>query len=88
MDQVIRLLGFRNVAWIVSEGSIIAGERVTGHIAREGRRKIEDGLCDCALVSIHVGGAGLNCQTMNRIVFMDPPTSDVQMRQAKGISSL
>jgi len=50
----------------------------------EGIRTIIDGTCEVAIMSILVGGAGLNCQTMNRIIFMDPPTTDVQKRQAKG----
>lgn len=47
---------------------------------------IEQDKCEAAVMSIYVGGAGLNCQTMNSIIFMAPSTSDYQIKQAKGNS--
>ena len=45
------------------------------------------GDCKAAVMIIHVGGVGLNCQSMDAIIFMDPPTSDMHKRQVKGIRS-
>ena len=78
------MMGFKTVAYVVTEGSIMSGRRVTSKMINEGIYSIIDGTCEVAIMSILVGGAGLNCQTMNRIIFMDPPTTDVQKRQAKG----
>ena len=78
------MMGCKTVAYVVTEGSIICDHQVTYKMINEGIRSIMNGTCEVALMSILVGGAGLNCQTMNGIIFMDPPTIDVQKRQDKG----
>ena len=72
------------MAYVLGEGSVIDGVRLKPKMVERGTDMIEDGTCDAAVFSIFVGGAGLNAQSMNRIIFMDPPTSDVQQKQAKG----
>lgn len=82
--QVMKLLGFQNVAYIVPEGSYVGGRRLTKRDLKRGTMLIEQNKCEAAVMSIYVGGAGLNCQTMNSIVFMGPLTSHYQIKQAKG----
>ena len=62
----------------------MGGERLTKRMIEDGIQGTIDGKCEAAVMSILVGGVGLNCQSMNAIVFMDPLTSDVQKRQVKG----
>ena len=66
---------------MVAEGSVMD---VTQSMIDHGIQTIVDGTCDAVVMSILIDGAGLNCQSMNRIIFMDPPTSDVQRKQAIG----
>ena len=84
--QVTKLLGYQNVAYIVPEGSYVGGQRLTKRDLNRGVALIEQNECEAAVMSILVGGAGLNCQSMNSIVFMSPLTSDYQIKQAKGNS--
>jgi len=62
----------------------MAGQRLSKRSIEAGLQSIKEGKCDAAVMSILIGGIGLNCQSMNQIIFMDPPTSDVVKRQAKG----
>jgi len=84
--QVMKLLGYRNVAYIVPQGSYVGGRRLTKGDLKRGIMLMEQGECEAAVMSIYVGGAGLNCQTMNSIIFMGPMTSDYRIKQAKGNS--
>jgi len=65
----------------------MGGVRLNHKMIDRGTEMIAEGTCDAAVMSILVGGTGLNCQSMNRIIFMDPPTSDFQRKQAKGKTS-
>ena len=65
---------FNRVCYVVAEGSLLCGKRVTAKTLEQDFEAIVAGECDAALMSVTVGGAGVNCQTMNRIVFMEPPT--------------
>jgi hypothetical protein len=71
----------------VPENSLMGGQRLTKRSIKAGLQWIKNGECDAAVMSISVGGAGLNCQSMNAMVFMAPPTSDSLRKQAKGIFS-
>ena len=84
--QVMKLLGYQNVAYIVPEGSYVGGQRLTKRDFNRGVMLIEQNECEAAVMSILVGGAGLNCQSMNSIIFMGPLTSNYQIKQAKGNS--
>ena len=84
---MLQLLDFKNVAYIVTEGSVLAGQRLSKKFIETGLLSIKEGKCDAAVMSILVGGAELNCQSMNKIIFMDSLTSDVVKKQAKGNSS-
>lgn len=84
--QVMKLLGYKNVAYIVPQGSYVGGKRLTKGDLKRGIMLIERNECDAAVMSIYVGGAGLNCQSTNSIVFMSPSTSEYQIKQAKGNS--
>jgi hypothetical protein len=75
---------FKRVCYVVAEGSLLCGKRVSQRTLDQDFEAIAAGECDAALMSITVGGAGVNCQTMNRIVFMEPPTTDTARKQAKG----
>lgn len=75
---------FNCVCYVVAEGSLLCGKRVTQRSLDEDFAAIVKGECDVALMSVAVGGAGVNCQTMNRVVFMEPPTTDTARKQAKG----
>ena len=77
-------MGFKNVAYIVMEGSIMCGHWIISKMMDEGVCNIIKSACEAVVMSILVGGARLNCQTMNQIIFMDPPTTDVWKRQARG----
>jgi len=85
-EQVMKLLGYQHVAYVVPEGSYVGGQRLTKRDINRGVMLIEQNECEAAVISILVGGAGLNCQSMNSIVFMSPLTSDYQIKQAKGNS--
>jgi hypothetical protein len=61
---------------------------MTKRIAVEMATIIEMGKADGVVASILVGGSGLNCQTMNRVIFMSPPTSDCGKIQALGLAPL
>jgi hypothetical protein len=75
---------FKRVCYVVAEGSLLCGRRVSQITLDQDFEAIVAGECDVALMSVTVGGAGVNCQTMNRIVFMEPPTTDTTRKQAKG----
>jgi hypothetical protein len=82
----MKLLGYQHIAYIVPQGSYVGGRRLTKKDLKRGIMLIEQDKCEAAVMSIYVGGAGLNCQTMNSIIFMAPSTSDYQIKQAKGNS--
>jgi hypothetical protein len=48
--------------------------------------KVQSGGCDSAVASLTVAAAGLNCQTLNAVVFLGPCTTDAAETQAKGNS--
>ena len=64
----------------------MAGQRLSKRSIEAGLQSIKEGKYDAVVMSILIGGTGLNCQSMNQIIFMDPPTSDVAKKQAKGNS--
>jgi hypothetical protein len=77
-------MGFKNVAVIVAPGTVIKGKRVTKQDSVNAADMISSGKADAALLSILIGGAGLNCQTMDTVVFMAPCTSNAKQVQALG----
>ena len=64
-------MGFKNVAYIVMEGSIMCGHRITSKMIDEEVHNITEDASEAAVMSILMGEAGLNCQTMNQIIFAD-----------------
>ena len=46
---------------------------------------LNSGQADAAVLSVMVGGAGLNCQKMNAVIWMAPCFSAAQERQGNGI---
>ncbi len=84
--QVMKLLGYQNVAYIVPQGSYVGGQRLMKKDLKRGIMFIEQDKCEAAVMSIYVNGAGLNCQIMNSIIFMGPFTFNYQIKQANGNS--
>ena len=61
---------FKRGCYVVVEGSLLCGKRVSQRTLDHDFEAIVAGECDVALMSVTVDGAGVNCQTMNRIVFI------------------
>ena len=73
---------------IVKDGSVMLGRRWAKSALAEMFGRIQAGQCDCAVASLTVAAAGLNCQSLNAVVFLSPCTSDAYETQAKGKSDM
>lgn len=63
----------------------MAGQKVTEKTAEDHANWIADGSADSAVISILVGGGGINAQKMNCMVFLGPVPSRLKLHQALGI---
>jgi hypothetical protein len=61
------------------------GERISRKKNRQMMEMVNSGQADAAVLSVMIGGAGLNCQKMNAVIWMAPCFSAAQERQGNGI---
>jgi hypothetical protein len=86
--QVLELLGWQKVAYVVGEGTMIGGRRQTAGKNKAMFQSLQSGEMQAGVLSIKVAGAGLNCQHMNTIIFMAPCATETIQTQAKGMVCL
>ena len=79
-----QLLGFKNITCITRSGQCVGGQRQTKRLRIAAELMIDKGLADVAVVALRIGGAGLNCQTMDNAIFMGPVAQRSILTQAKG----
>jgi hypothetical protein len=72
---------------LVANGSILSRKRWSKSLLATSQANIFSGKCDSVLASPIVGGAGLNCQSLNAVVFMSPLPSAAVETQCKGTAS-
>lgn len=84
--QVLELIGFTRIAVIVAPNNTVGGKNVTSNMLSEALALVRRGEADVALVGSSIGRVGLNLQTMNDGISMQPFTSDADLSQAKGIN--
>lgn len=83
---MLKLLGYVNTAYIVTEGNIMNGVQINNRRAKEMLEQINRGESDSAVIALMIGGAGLNCQRMNAVIHMAPCFQAAMERQANGTS--
>ena len=62
------------------------GAKINNRRAKEMLEQINLGESDSAVISLMIGGAGLNCQRMNAVIHMAPCFQAAMERQANGTS--
>jgi len=82
---VVELVGFKTTSYICAEGTVLAGQKVTEKTSEKHAEWIADGSADSAVISILVGGGGLNTQKMNCMIFLGPVPSRLKLHQALGM---
>jgi hypothetical protein len=83
--QVLKLCGFKRIALLAASSSVLLGRRWTKRLLEENQKMIPDGTADSAVASVTIGGAGLNCQCFNAMVFMVPCYLETMEIQCKGL---
>lgn len=83
---MFKLLGYINMAYIVTEGNVMNGLKINSPRAKEMLEQLNRGESDSAVISLMIGGAGLNCQRMNAVIHMAPCFQAAMERQANGTS--
>jgi len=77
-------MNFKAIAYIVSPG-VYGVKTVTDSAANsESAELLHSGRAEVGISSIHVGGAGINCQDMNAVIFMSPCYRAALQSQAIG----
>jgi hypothetical protein len=62
------------------------GQKISSRRAQEMMDQVNTGEADSAVISLMIGGAGLNCQKMNAVIHMAPCHQAAIERQANGTS--
>jgi hypothetical protein len=79
-------LGYKNIAYIVSTGIYGTVKVTESQTLIRATELLAHGKADVGIFSLNVGGAGINCQTMNAVIFMGPCYRIAIQEQAIGIS--
>ena len=83
--QVLELLGWQKVAYVIGEGTMIGGRGQTAEKNKAMFQSLQASEMQAGVLNIKVAGAGLNCQHMNMIIFMAPCTTETIQTQVKGM---
>ena len=65
------------LTYIVTYGNVMTGKRLTEYMIHDSIWDILDRRRKAVVMIIHVGGARLNCQSMNTIIFIDILTLNI-----------